>query len=674
MHRVYNDTLSLNLNKKKKGTKMRHYKKSLGATILASMLTLLLAACGGGGSSSGTNTGGGGGGGGLVIGAGSTSTFRGITFSPAIGTPLTSGSTLTLTFSSAVDTTSATITVNSNYVAGNWNANHTVYTVDPANFTPGGMLNITASAVSATRTVQYEADKVDYNVYSPTAFIYVNGATGSDASGVGSTTAPYASIEKAMSVATAGKALLVAGGTYNVDSGNAASAVRMTDGVSLYGGFSSDFSARNPATFVTTLTDTATAAAGTQAVTDFGTSDTTCGAAAAGTPMAAITVPSMNSTTQAMFIDGFTIDASSNSGTVDSAAVNVNTTGLGTLYLTNSTLNGGNGSAMSAGLYDPAGNTYLYGDTASGGGSASTSAGVYTGSDTTTIRGSTLNGGSGGTDSIGLFNDDVGNASLLTDARYSTIRGGSGGASYGVYNSSDCAATGSPVLVYDTISGGSGGTSSTGIRSGGVVSMDVYDDTVEGGTASTSTGILAEYFSSNLDVEYDTVSGGSGTTSTIALLNQLGGYMFIENSILFTENTGASSSICYDNADGTTQTTNQVVSNNDLTACPTALYAYPGANATTLTAPTTIQASGDTLAQYGNVSLTPVFVSSSDWHLTSGSPAEVLQGGLDLSGTYGYTLTMPGDDMDGTVRILSTSLSPTNTNAAGMSMGAYAAP
>ena len=86
--------------------------------------------------------------------------------------------------------------------------------------------------------------------------------SGNDSTGTGTSALPYATIAINLSnpVAVSGQAVLVAGGTYSVDSGPAATNVVMQDGVSLYGGYAADFSSRNAAANVTTITDVASAA------------------------------------------------------------------------------------------------------------------------------------------------------------------------------------------------------------------------------------------------------------------------------------------------------------------------------------------------------------------------------------------------------------------------------
>jgi hypothetical protein len=636
-------------------------RKILSLAILSVPLTLLaLAACSGGGSSPTS----------VAPSAPAAAAVLTATFNPPVGTPLLTTDTLTVTFNQAVSSVPATMAP----AGGTWNAANTVYTFPPTALAAAGPLSISVNAATTDGTQQASLGNVEFNVYDPTAtpFVYVSTA-GSDSSGNGTSALPYATIAKAESVAVSGQAVLVAGGTYTVDSG-APTNVVMTDGVSLYGGYAADFSSRDPAVNVTTITDVATTAATSLIATDFGSSSG-CGAAA-GTPMAAVSVGTLS---VPMTIDGFTINGSANFATVDSAAVSIDNNGGSVLILSNDTLNGGAGSAFSVGVYDVAGSYNLVSDTVNGGSSAGMSLGIYTGgnsgSDTVNALYSSINGGTGGT-SVAVFNDDFGD--IYPNLSNNTIAGGSGADSYGVYNVPNCPAYTYPVLLNNTISGGSGSTSSTAYFGENWVDADIFNNTIDGGSGPVSTGIYLTD-SATANVWNDTVSGGSGATSSTAISNSLSGNADIEDSILFVTST-AGTQICYNNVDGLpaasiNPTTTEIFYNNDVSpSCATALYSYAGTRVTTLAVQTTTNNTAPTLAAMGNVSANPGFVSASDWHLTAASPAEVLQGGLNLtgvSGTYNPNIPEPLTDKDGVVRTAAVTLTPANIGGAGISMGAY---
>lgn len=593
------------------------------------------------------------------------------TFNPPAGTPLLTTDTLAVTFNESINAASAVMTPS----GGTWDSAKTTYTF-PA--LAAGTLAVSVNAGTASATQQINLSNISFNVYDPAAapppFVHVS-FSGSDTTGTGTSALPYATIAKAISVAVSGQAVLVAGGTYTVDSGaTTPTNVVMKDGVSLYGGYAANFSSRDPAVNVTTITDVATAAATSLITTDFGSSG--CGAVA-GTPMAAVSVGTLS---VPMTIDGFTINGSAHSATVDSAAVSANNTSTGVLTLSNDTLNGGAGSAFSVGVYNAAGSYNLGSDTINGGSSAGMSLGIYTGggggsNDTVNALSNSINGGTGGT-SVAVLNDDLN--TIYANLSNNTIAGGSGASSYGVYNVPNCPAYTYPVLLNNTISGGSGSTSSTAYFSDDYVDADIFNNTIDGGSGPVSKGIdLTDYATAN--VWNDTVSGGSGATSSTAISNSNYGNADIEDNILLVTST-AGTRICYNNVDGvpaasTFPTTTEIFNNNDVSpSCATALYSYAGTGVTTLIAPTTVNNAASTLAALGNVMENPGFVSASDWHLTAASPAEVLQGGLGLTNAYGAyypNIPEPLTDKDGVLRTTTVTLMPANIGAAGISMGAY---
>ena len=285
--------------------------------------------------------------------------------------------------------------------------------------------------------------------------------------------------------------------------------------------------------------------------------------------MAAVAVGALTST---VIVDGFTINGSANSATIDSSAVSIDNNGGSVLVLSNDTLNGGAGSEFSIGVYGAAGSYNLVSDTANGGSSAGMSMGVYTGNGTVTALYSSIKGGTG-TTSVAVFNDDL--DAVYANLSNNTIAGGSGTDSYAVYSVPNCPSETYPVLVNNTISGGSGTSSSTGIFSAGWVWQDIFNNTIDGGSGPVSTGINVSDTYKSAYVWNDTVSGGSGTTSSTAIsYNNATGSSYslnvvdIQDSILFV--TLAGNQICYDNVDGVDVET---FNNNDVSpSCATALY------------------------------------------------------------------------------------------------------
>ena len=88
-------------------------------------------------------------------------------------------------------------------------------------------------------------------------FFYVNAAAVDDSGDGLTASTPKKFIPSAIVLAVGGDAVLVAEGNITVTSGT--TSIALLEGVSLYGGFSADFTARDPLTYTTTITDDRTA-------------------------------------------------------------------------------------------------------------------------------------------------------------------------------------------------------------------------------------------------------------------------------------------------------------------------------------------------------------------------------------------------------------------------------
>ena len=132
----------------------------------------------------------------------------------------------------------------------------------------------------------------------------------------------------------------------------------------------------------------------------------------------------------------------------------------------------------------------------------------------------------------------------------------------------------------------------------------------------------------------------------------LAGPVVLENNILFTA--GGSYRVCIYEMQGNENPA--AVMNNDLVECPSALYADfiggSGGNCpfnssfNCLVDAAAVNALTDmTIGSSGNVSVDPLFADPGepDYHLSTNSPVEVRQGGLDLSADF-------IDDFDGALR------------------------
>jgi hypothetical protein len=451
----------------------------------------------------------------------------------------------------------------------------------------------------------------------------------------------------------------VSEGTYLVDSGAAAPThVVLTEDVSIYGGYSVDFSRRDREKHTTIIEDASIFDSG-----KFGNRNRAVEISGAG----------VQSTTR---VDGFTIQGGGGRSTgiythdgaaatlandnidggadgSDSIAVyNVSSSPI----IQNSSVNGGGGINYSYGFYNHSSSAIIQNSRINGG-SGDNSNGIYNAtSSSPEIQNNTIDAGSGNSSSYGIYNTssspliqnnaidgESGNQSFgvyneLSSAMLfnNTINGGGGNNnSYGIFNT----VSSSPTILSNTVDGGSG-NNSFGIYNFSSSSPVVQNNSIYGGVGTSSYGIYI--YVSNLVIQNNTIDGGTGNISfgivSVAQSSQgRDSNSTIENNIVFTS--GSGTQICIDEA--TLGTDPVSFQNNDLFDCPTALYRNQG-----LQDQTNIGDVNDLFNPDGNVSVDPLFVdidgpdddiktmADNDWHLSGNSPTEVTQGGLDLSSIF----------------------------------------
>jgi Bacterial Ig-like domain len=438
-------------------------------------------------------------------------------------------------------------------------------------------------------------------------------ANGGDDANDGTREHPKATIPAAISKAeilgydvNLAGAVVVSQGTYQVNSAaTPATHVRLLEGISLYGGYSSDFSQRDTETHTTTIEDVSTKVTG-----DYQNPNRT--------------IEAGNTITSGATVDGFTIQGTQ-TGAGDYSAAFFNNGG--SPILQNNKIHGGEGTKASIGVLIGNGAAPVIENNAidaGGGGNESDGIAIsYSGS--AIIRGNTIRGGMGTSRGIGIINESAASVILQNN----TIIGSeNSGESYGIWN---LTAGSNTIIQNNTIFGGTG-TNTWGIYNESGASPTIQNNTIDGGTGTTlSIGI---------------VNSGAAPSPSNSL---------IQNNIVFTS-PGSGQRYCLSEVDFLSNPGS--VENNDLFDCPTALYRdYPNNNLSTIDA---VNALTDTSAG-GNVSIDPVFVDTdgpdgdistmadNDWHLSSSSPASpatVTQGGLDLSGDFttdkdGKTRTVP---------------------------------
>jgi hypothetical protein len=452
-----------------------------------------------------------------------------------------------------------------------------------------------------------------------------------------------AGISQAVTLGYQPGAVFVAAGTYQVDSGAVPPTnVVLVEGVSLYGGYSADFTQRDPGANTTTIRDISAAAASGNA------------------PNRAIEAGS--GVTAATLVDGFTIQggggnfscgifAQNGSPTLVNNAIGGGagaTRSIGVHNLSsspsiqNNTIDGGAGGSNSVGIRnDSLSSPSIQNNTIGGGAGGTQSTGVYNVSSSSSIQNNTIDGGAGGTQSIGVRNE-----SSSSSIQNNTIEGGTGGSfSVGVYSLSS-----SPSIRNNTIGGGRGITQSAGVYNDSSSSPLIQNNMIDGGEVSSfSIGVYS--LSSSPSIQNNTIDGGGGSSVSLGIRNESSSSPTIQNNIVFTSGGGVGR--CFVEFDSASDPV--VFHNNDLFGCPTALYRDEGT--TDITSLDAVNALTDTTIG-GNVSIDPAFVNmngpdgdinnfaDNDWHLSSNSPMEVTQGGLDLSNLFttdkdGVTRTVP---------------------------------
>ena len=234
--------------------------------------------------------------------------------------------------------------------------------------------------------------------------------------------------------------------------------------------------------------------------------------------------------------------------------------------------------------------------------------------------------GSGGNNSYGIFNINSSSSTIQNN----TIDGGNAvNYSYGIFNTDFS----SPTIRNNTIGGGSAGVHSVGISNTNSSLPTIQNNTIGGGIAGS--GSFGIYNISSSTIQNNTIDGGSGGSNSYGIYSSSSSPT-IQNNIVFTS--GSSAGYCLYEFDSSSDPA--FLENNDLFDCPTAFYVDEGV--TNLTSISAVNALIDMTAS-GNVSVDPVFadidgpdddittIGDNDWHLTSTSPVEVTQGGLDLT-------------------------------------------
>ena len=409
-----------------------------------------------------------------------------------------------------------------------------------------------------------------------------------DDSNPGTISEPLQTIQAAVACAVSGQSIRIANGTYVVDSVNGSN-IRLEEGKSIYGGYSSDFQVRDPVVYPTIIND----------VTDM-----------TMFPQYQASVVSVGTTTLATVLDGLTINGSTVGSSGSVAAIYITN---GTPTISNNIINGGGSSNLSScGV-----------DLSSGGGviKNNTITANEQGIKVSVIFGSfeiSKNTISANYMGVGIH--------AASTAEYKINNNTISSDSYGVVLNDFSIA----VIEANTISAGTGIHTTKGAP---VIRNNTIKFTGVGGEAAGISNRAHSVISNNTIVGGSNLSSGIYTTSTSTIL---------QNNII-----DMVDGICI--AEGDANSDPASLQNNDLTGCST-LYCDEGWDmmslcAISLTNISDVNALVETAAS-GNISIPPNLDGSQDYRLTGASPIEVTQGGLDLSSDFntdkaGYTRTVP---------------------------------
>jgi hypothetical protein len=403
----------------------------------------------------------------------------------------------------------------------------------------------------------------------------------------------------------------VAEGTYEVNY-HAGDAIRIKEGVSLFGGYSSDFTSRDVVAYETIIIDKSTVSGADW--TD---------------PNRTVDVPA--GVTSATVIDGFTIQGSE--GDYPSAIYCKNSSPT----ISNNKIIGGNADVESIGIFSLEADPIII--------------------DNREINGGNVVGVASPWAAMAIYSYT--GADPVIENNY--IFGGTGPRTAGIVSQSGT----TPIINANTIHGGDGTIQGDGIQDNGS-SAKVWNNVISGGSNGANSSGIACFYAGTAQIYNNTISGGGGTTAHGIRLDDGGSSTptpYIRNNIIFTSGGG----FCIWESHTDTGFP-QAIERNALwdNGGTTTLYYRDAGGA---------PASYDTAAEVNALSwagsnneAAPVFadfdgsddildtLDDNDWHLDAGSPSSITTGGLDMSSLFKY-------DRDGKLR--------TGDGATKWSMGAY---
>lgn len=297
--------------------------------------------------------------------------------------------------------------------------------------------------------------------------VYVSETTGNDAN-LGDMSAPMKTIQagivKAASFISDGLTDLV-----------------MVEGVSLYGGYSTDFSERDPDQYISLIVDISDEVENSSAVRAF------------------------DGLTVATVIDGFTIQGVESTSITNSSALDIQ---RASPLVSNNIIIGGyvavDGVSFAMDIMENSSPTLEY---------------------------NTIIGGESSGNTIGIFVDDSSNPTISNN----TIHGGISGRTNGIL----CRET--QAYIHDNTINGGEGTQTHGINLTSGCIVNVKNNIIDGGTATEwSTGIY-NHSDNNINIVGNTVSGGISQEAAVGIRNEKTGWFSIRNNLVFGGTAGGDS-------------------------------------------------------------------------------------------------------------------------------------
>jgi hypothetical protein len=282
------------------------------------------------------------------------------------------------------------------------------------------------------------------------------------------------------------------------------------------------------------------------------------------------------------------------------------------------------------------------------------------------LKNCTIDGGEGTSFSVGIYNLDAASPTIESN----TILGGDGDISFGIYNYTNC----SPLIESNRIDGAGSGSQSLAIYNDLFCPAVIRNNLIDGGGGAYSLGIMN--FESSPIVRNNTISAGRNSADwSVALFNQTARPV-IQNNIVFSiDGLGRIGLYEFDAASDPAALQNNDIfdcptalyadaDGNGFLLTAADLNDY-SRTTQDIVSPSENNISDDALlVDIDGADDDPTTPQDNDWALSSASPAEVVLGGLNgahSSAGWGYTT-----DFSGALR------SPLDdTGIEGWSMGAH---